>query len=170
MNRYMVILCACLLLCGSAAHAGTLSNVGGAATDLENEKVIRKLYTDFAATWNRHDAAALGAMWALDGDHLEPDGRLAKGRKAVSELLIKQHETVFKDSILNLNIADVWFITADVALIDGGYEIVGIRMPDGSEIPKRAGHLTAILLKEQGRWWIAASRLMVPAALPYKKP
>ncbi len=46
MNRYTVIVCASLLLCASAAHAGALSNVGGAASDLENEKVIKRLKKD----------------------------------------------------------------------------------------------------------------------------
>jgi uncharacterized protein (TIGR02246 family) len=151
------------------AQAGRMSNVGGAATDLENEKVIRKLYANFVAKWNAHDTDALAKMWALDGDHLEPDGTMVKGRPAVAELLERQHETVFAHTALSLTIADVWFVSDTVALVDGGYGITGIRTPDGAEVPKRSGHLTAVLLKEQDQWWIAASRLMVPTTLPYKK-
>lgn len=169
MKNYAVCLCTCLLLWASAVHAVPLSNEGGAATDLANEKIIRQLYQDFTASWNRHDTDALSGMWAIDGDHLEPDGTLAKGRKAVSQLLERQHSTAFKDTNLALRIEDVWFITAEVALVDGGYTISGVRTPDGAELPPRSGHLSAILLKEQDRWWIAASRLMVPAPLPYKK-
>jgi uncharacterized protein (TIGR02246 family) len=169
-NKYWVAACACVMLCIAAAHATErLSNVGGAATDLENEKAIRKLYSGFEATWNRHDASALGGMWTFDGDHLEPDGTLAKGRKAVSELLKRQHDTVFKETNLSLSITDVWFLAREVALIDGGYKIDGIKTPDGTAVPARSGHLTAILLKERDQWWIAASRLMTPTALPYKK-
>ncbi len=169
MKRYWIAATAAVLLCAVVAQAGRMSNVGGAETDLENERIIRKLYADFVTTWNKHDAVGLAKMWALDGDALEPDGTMVKGRKAVTEHLVQQHETVFAHTELSLNIADVWFVSDTVALVDGGYGIAGIRTPDGLEVPKRSGHLTAVLLREQGQWWIAASRLMVPTTLPYKK-
>jgi hypothetical protein len=108
-------------------------------------------------------------MWALDGDHQEPDGHHAKGRAAVQALLQRQHETVFKKTTLDLTIDSVWFITAEIALVDGRYQISGIRAPNGAEIPARKGLLTSILLKEGDTWSIAASRLMIPTELPYKK-
>jgi uncharacterized protein (TIGR02246 family) len=170
MRKLVLAGCACLLLSTPVLAQGEkLSNVGGASSDIENEKLIRKLYSDFEAAWNRHDAAALAAMWTIDGDHLEPDGTLAKGKEAVSRLLKAQHDTVFKNSTLNLSIEDVWFITTEIALIDGGYELTGVRLPDGTEVPARKGHLTAVLLHEKDHWAITASRLMIPAPLPYKK-
>ncbi len=169
MKSYAIAAGMAVLLCALPAHAERMSNVGGASTDLENEKVIRKLYADFAAAWNKHDVAALTKMWALDGDLLEPDGTSAKGRSAIADHLQQQHDTVFKQTTLALTIADVWFISDSVALVDGGYGISGIRTREGTELPKRSGHLTAILIKEDGTWWIAASRLMVPTTLPYKR-
>jgi len=145
------------------------SNVGGIRSDLRNERTIRKLYEEFTAAWNRHDTNAMGDMWALDGDHLEPDGHLAKGRAEVQALLNKQHATVFKDSHLGLKIDSVWFITGDVALVDGSYEVSGIQDLEGHPIPTRRGHLTSVLLNERDKWWIAASRLMIPTTLPYRK-
>lgn len=143
-------------------------NRGGPASDVQSEKAVRELYDRFVADWNRHDAAALGAMYAIDGDHIEPDGNHVDGRDEVTLLLKRQHESAFKQTRLMLNIADVWFITEDVALVDGGYAISGIRSPDGKELPERRGHLTSILLREGGKWTIAASRLMIPTELPYK--
>jgi uncharacterized protein (TIGR02246 family) len=144
-------------------------NLGSTSADRENEKVIRTLYDQFEEAWNRHDTAAMAKMWSIDGDHLEPDGTLAKGREGVSQLFAREHDTVFKETQLSLTIDDVWFITGEVALVDGGYEVEGVRTPDGQVLPPRRGHLSAILLKEQGQWWIVASRLMIPSRLPYKK-
>jgi uncharacterized protein (TIGR02246 family) len=176
MRKLIVTISVCLLLGALPALAkepqhdpDKLDNVGGASSDVENEKAIRKLYSDYNAAWNRHDSAALGNMWTIDGDYLEPDGTVLKGRAAVLEHFKKQHGSVFKDTVLSLNINDVWFITQEVALIDGTYDLVGAKLPDGTDIPKRSGHLTAVLLHETGRWWITASRLMIPAPLPYKK-
>lgn len=171
-----LLFAAVLALLPAYAAAGTAvddakspSNVGGMRGDQKAEAVIRELYDQFEAAWNRHDPKAIAAMWTIDGDHVEPDGTVAKGRDQVEALMVKQHETIFKDTTLGLTINDVWFVTANVALVDGDYEVTGAKLPDGTPIPARKGHVTAILLRERGDWSIAASRLMIPTQLPYKK-
>lgn len=144
------------------------SNEGGARSDQVNEVQVREVYQRLAEAWNKHDVPTMAAMWAIDGDHLEPDGEMAKGREAVAKLFATRHQTVFKQSELKLLIDDVWFVTADVALVDGKYEVTGVRDLEGKSLPTRTGRLSAILLKEHGKWWIAASRLMIPERLPYK--
>jgi len=145
------------------------SNVASIEYDRQEEKKIRALYNAFEDAWNAHKIDAMAEMWTLDGDHHEPDGHIAKGREDVRALFRKQHETVFKTTVLDLSIESVWFITADVVLVDGKYSIAGVVAPNGQELPARQGQLTAVLLKEGNSWQIAASRLMVPTALPYKK-
>jgi uncharacterized protein (TIGR02246 family) len=170
MRRLSRIVCACLLLTAAPTWAQKISNEGGSAVDVANEKIIRKLYEDFVTLWNKHDVAGLSDMWTIDGDQIEPDGTRSKGRPAVTKLLMKQHTSVFKNSMLKLTIDDVWFISSEVALVDGGYDLTGVVAPDGTEIPERKGHITALLIHEAGnRWLIAASRLMIPTGLPYKK-
>ena len=139
------------------------------AAALATDKEIKALYETFTAAWNRHDTEALGKMWIAEGDHLEPDGRGVRGRESVAYLLKEQHATVFKKTSLKLTIDSVWLVTPDVALADGTYEISGIVGPDGSAIPQRTGHLTSILVRKEGKWGIAGSRLMIPTPLPYKK-
>lgn len=141
---------------------------GGITTDVENEKQIRLLYEEFETGWNLHDPDKVADMWALDGDHQEPDGRSAKGREEVRMLLTKQHERVFKDTVLDLSIKSVWFVSRNIALIDGTYSLAGIIDPEGKQLPARDGHLTSVLIFEKDRWWIAASRLMIPTSLPWR--
>jgi len=170
MRKLARILVACSLLIAVPTWAQKISNEGGSAVDVANEKIIRKLYDDFVTAWNNHDVAALSDMWTIDGDQIDPDGTRTKGRPALTKLLMKQHTTVFKSSLLKLTIDDVWFISSEVALVDGGYDLTGVVAPDGKEIPERKGHITALLIHEAGsRWLIAASRLMIPTGLPYKK-
>jgi uncharacterized protein (TIGR02246 family) len=144
------------------------SNLGGMRSDEKNEQAIRTLYKSFMDAWNRHDQAALATMWALDGDHVEPDGHHADGRDAVLDLLTKQHGSVFKTTELSLAIDDVWFVTDRVALVDGTYSIAGIVAPDGTQLPPRKGNLTSVLMFENDKWWIAADRLMIPTTLPWR--
>jgi len=152
-----------------AAPVHAQSNEGGISSDVENEKQIRRLYADFTKAWNAHDVDTMTGMWAIDGDTMEPDGRHAQGRTAVGILLQREHETVFAKTTLDLSVNDVWFPAENVALVDGGYEITGIRTPYDKELPARRGHLTAVLIKENGRWWIAASRSSIPVTLPYRE-
>ena len=167
-QRLMVALGIVVAMVGGSS-ALAQKNMLGLPADVASEKQIHDLYREFTDAWNRHDPAALGKMWIADGDHLEPDGRVAKGREAVTALFKTEHDSVFKKTTLSLTIDSVWLITTEVALADGNYEITGIVAPDGTAIPKRAGHLTSVLLREHGKWGIAASRLMIPAPLPYKK-
>lgn len=141
---------------------------GAPKSDVVSDAAIRKLYDEFTTAWNRHDAPTLARMWTLDGDHVEPDGNAAKGRDQIEAMLTKQHGSVFSATRLTLSIDQIWFVTGDVALVDGTYEVDGIKNPAGQDVGARKGHLTAVFLKENGRWWIAADRLMIPAALPWR--
>lgn len=160
-----------ILVVGVAASgvmAEATSNIGGMRGDERNEAKIRALYDEFEADWNAHDVAKLIEHWAIDGDHVEPDGTEADGNDAIKQLLEGQHGGAFKDSMLDLTIEDVFFLSTSIALVDGTYKVAGIVTPDGTAIPARSGRYTAVLLDEQGGWHIAASRLMIPAGLPYK--
>jgi hypothetical protein len=69
-----------------------------------------------------------------------------------------------------LTIHTVWFITADVALVEGSYDLVGVQDQHGKDIPPRKGRMTAILLKEPGvDWRVAASRSMIPVPLVWRE-
>jgi uncharacterized protein (TIGR02246 family) len=142
---------------------------GGPRTDLENDAKIRALYESFVGAWNAHDPVAMAAIWTIDGDHREPDGRIAKGRDEVQNLFAEEHATVFKDTRLDLDVKTVWFITADVALVDGEYTLEGVQGPGGKSLPARKGHLSSVLLQERGQWWVAASRLMIPIPLVWRE-
>ena len=144
------------------------SNVGGIRSDIINEEAVRSLYAEFSAAWNRHDPDGLVALYTIDGDHVEPDGRRVSGQQDLVALFKKQHDSIFGKTTLSLSIDDVWFLGTDVALVDGTYAISGIYDPKGNEIAPRKGYLTALLLSEHGTWRIAASRLMIPASLPYR--
>ncbi len=148
------------------AHAFGLG--GGTAADVKSQQQIRDLYTEFVKAWNKHDVETMAARWAVDGDHVEPDGQVAKGRDEVTQLLKRQHDGVFKNSKLDLSVKSVWMITDKVALVDGTYELSGAVAPDGTTVPPRKGLLTSVLIQEKDTWSIAASRLMIPTSLPYK--
>ena len=137
--------------------------------DVENEVEIRKQYAEFAAAWNRHDAKAMAAFYSLDADLVEPDLQVARGREQIEELFDLEHKTAFKDSELVMAIDSVWFVTENVALVDGAYHIEGLTSPEGKPYPPRKGHMTGLLLREQNRWWVVASRATMPFSLDWRE-
>jgi uncharacterized protein (TIGR02246 family) len=168
MKQLLIIAALACAVTAAAQTTAPKSDAGRLKSDVMNEEAIRKAYDQYTAAWNRHDVKAMAAMWVEDGDEVEPDGHVAKGRAELAKMLTVQHETVMKKTTLALTVDSVWFIDANVALVDGAYEVSGIVAPDGKELPPRKGRLSAILLHERDRWWIAASRLMIPAPLPWR--
>ena len=65
------------------ALAAAQSNVASIQYDQKEEKKIRELYNVFEDAWNAHTIDKMAEQWALDGDHREPDGHLAKGREVL---------------------------------------------------------------------------------------
>ncbi|MEO8602402.1 MAG: SgcJ/EcaC family oxidoreductase [bacterium] len=146
------------------AHPGA----GGPRTDLVNDAAIRNLYVEFTAAWNAHDAKKMASYWTLDGDVTEPDGMVAKGRDEVEKHFATEQEAAFKDSTLKLTIESVWFVSAEVAMVDGSYMVLNALDPNGQPLPPRKGLVSAVLLREDGAWRVAASRSMIPIPLPWR--
>jgi uncharacterized protein (TIGR02246 family) len=146
------------------AHPGA----GGPRSDLANDAAIRKLYAELTAAWNAHDPKTMASFWALDGDLTEPDGMVAKGRDEVEKHFASEQEAAFKDSTLKLTIDSVWFISAEVAMVDGSYMVLNALDPNGQPLPPRKGLVSAVLLREGGAWRVAASRSMIPIPLPWR--
>ena len=136
--------------------------------DATQAAAVTKLWAEFTKAFNKHDPKAMAAIWALDGDHVEPDGTTAKGRAEVEQLFRKEHEVIFQSATLTLKLGSVWMVTDDVALADGSYEITGAVDPEGEELGPRKGKLTSVLMREDGRWQVAASRLMIPVPLVWR--
>jgi uncharacterized protein (TIGR02246 family) len=159
-----------LVLAGTAQAQAPSVGVGKgietAHRNLRAEAEIRKRYEEFTEAFNRHDTKAMAAMWTEHGDHYEPDGRFAEGRAAVAKLFEEEHANAFKNAKIDLSIDTVWMITPNVALVNGFYGVTGLHDLEGKEIAIRRGHLTSVLLSEDGQWWVSASRATIPVPVP----
>ena len=171
--RRGLIFAAFVMATSSGAWAIDASVGAGVETsrrNLEGEAAIRKRYEEFVAAFNKHDTEAMAAMYAVQGDHWEPDGSAAEGRPAVAKMFAEEHATGFKDATIDLKIDAVWMITPNVALVNGTYAVNNVRDAQGNEIAIRKGNLTSVMLLEDGQWWVAASRATIPVPLPWRKP
>jgi uncharacterized protein (TIGR02246 family) len=149
----------------AAVLVSSLVSVASAQKAGKDEETVRQMQADFAAAWNKHDAKAMAALWAEDGDVINPAGKVAKGRADVEKLMAEEHATFAKGTTFTNNVTGVRFLKPDVALLDASYEIAGVMGP-GGKAGSMKGLYTVVLVKKGGKWWVSSARPMVPLPEP----
>jgi uncharacterized protein (TIGR02246 family) len=123
---------------------------------------------EFKAAWDRNDAKALAALWAPDGDLINPFGRVAKGRAEVEKLLQDEQTTIMKGTTFRMVSESDREIATDVAVSDWDIEITGMKGSDGAALPPFKNHVTVVWKKHEGQWWGAVVRPVVYPPPPGK--
>lgn len=144
-----IILLSLVLLIGSAAIGQD------AALQNSDEAAIRNLIAQYLETRLQDDELALRSLLTLEVDQLPTSGMLRSGIDAVAEEALATSERTGGDR--SITIASIRFITPDVAIVDGPYDIVN-RL-DGQD---RHYLTTFVVVREENRWKITAIRNMQP--------
>ncbi|MFO0787763.1 MAG: SgcJ/EcaC family oxidoreductase [Phycisphaerales bacterium] len=113
---------------------------------------ITKTAEAFVEAFHNGDAKAVAAMWAPDGDFVDLEGRVMKGRDAIEKDFVE----LFKENKglkLRIDVASVRFLNGDTAIEDGTTTVLA---PDGST-PSRARY-TNVLVKKDGKWLLSSVR------------
>jgi uncharacterized protein (TIGR02246 family) len=127
---------------------------------MSDEDAINQIADEFVAAWG--DAKAVAALWAVDGDSRGYDGTLFSGREQVEKRYAELFEGVYKDTTFALSATSIRFLQPDVAMVDGSFEIRGMKDADGNDLPATKGMYMNVTIKEGDRWYILCSRPMVP--------
>jgi len=139
---------------------------GLAAQGSSDEQALRARADEFVAAWSHHDAKGLAAIWAPDGDLINPFGRVAKGRKAIEALFVDEHAGMMKGTTFTIDSRETRMLDATTAIQD--WEVtVGGMMPPGATAPMSLKHhVTVVCVKKNGSWWVAAARPVVYTPAP----
>jgi uncharacterized protein (TIGR02246 family) len=133
-----------------------------------DETAIHKRFDEWVAAWNKHDPKLLASFWVENGDAINPQGRVAKGRAAVEQLFVDEHTGAGRmaTSTYNGSISDIRFAGNNVAVIDVDAEVTGMKTADGSAAPPFKHHVTWVAVKKGGKWMAFAARPCVPHRPP----
>ena len=124
-----------------------------------DEAAVRDVVAKYVNARELRDAKAIEALFTIDADQQTTSGEWRKGRgQIVPGTLESSRRNTGKRAII---VESVRFLTADVALADGPYEISAV---EGAGV--RRMRTTIILMREGGTWRIAAIRNMVPTPAP----
>ncbi|MGE0883697.1 MAG: SgcJ/EcaC family oxidoreductase [Blastocatellales bacterium] len=121
-----------------------------------DEAAIRQIVSQYVDARERIDPQAVEQLFTDDADQLVSSGEWRKGREAVVKgTMASSRNTGGKRTI---TVESVRFVTSDVAIADGRYELSGLA--GGAT---RSMWTTLVLKRSDKEWRITAIRNMLPA-------
>lgn len=141
-----------------------------------DERSIRGLADRYNVAWATMDPITLAEIWSQEGDIIHPDGASERGRQTIQQNRTEQFmRREFSGSKHILSIGNVRCLTADVAVVDGKWELRGVRDGTGNPRPRGEGLISIAVKRSTGGWLFEAYRYTVTqqAAVPptlLKKP
>jgi uncharacterized protein (TIGR02246 family) len=114
-------------------------------------KVVVAGYDD---AFNKHDAHAVGALFADEGDFTNMRGASKHGRKDIEQNYGNLFNGGLKTAHRTDTLKNIKFITPEVAEMDADWEMTGTKAADGSDNPPRKGGLDWVIAKVSGQWLI----------------
>jgi uncharacterized protein (TIGR02246 family) len=127
-----------------------------------DEAAIREMVKKYVDARESQDAHAIEALFTADADQLVSSGEWRKGRNEVVRGTMASSQSTGGNR--TITVESVRFLTSDVALADGRYELTGLK---GGQT--RSMWTTLLMTRGPGGWHIAAIRNMLPAAAPPSK-
>ena len=121
-----------------------------------DEQAVREVVKKYVDARDNRDAGAVEALFTSDADQLVSSGEWRKGRPEVVKGTMASSQA--SSGKRTITVTSVRFVTPDVAIADGRYEIAGT---GGAEARKM---WTSLLITRGSEGWrIAAIRNMLPA-------
>ena len=112
----------------------------------------------FADAWNRHDMAAFAALFADAANFVNVVGMWWKNRAEIEAAHRATHETIFRDSRLEGEVASVVELAPGLASVHYAWGLTGALAPDGSRVGVRKGILLLIVQEGQSGWTIKVAQ------------
>ncbi|MGE0816641.1 MAG: SgcJ/EcaC family oxidoreductase [Vicinamibacterales bacterium] len=150
-TRACLALTVAALLTMSAAGAGAAQ--GGRGDD---EAAVRALVDRYVEARALEDPAAVEALFTADADQYTTSGEWRRGRAAI--VAGTARSSAQNPGTRRIRIDALRFVTRDVAIADGPYEIT----TPGTATPARRMWTSIVVVRTARGWRISAIRNMVP--------
>ena len=128
---------------------GALPRTVSAQSRPDDEQAIRQVLVDFVAAWNQHDMSLWSPLFTDDADFVVISAKHLKGRDEIISYHDALHKGPFKEHKMKAAWVDMRFLRDDVAV---GH----VKFEPGNGKTKRTALATAVLVKRNGNWLIAA--------------
>jgi uncharacterized protein (TIGR02246 family) len=129
----------------------------------DEEARIRRHLERYTAAWNRGDAKALASLYDVEGAITSASGHTVQGRDALEKGFAEGFAGATKGSRMTAIVGTIRFLKPDVAVVEGVWELSGLRGPDGKEMPPVKGLSLAVYVNKGREWLLAVGQTMLPA-------
>jgi uncharacterized protein (TIGR02246 family) len=137
-----------------ALAVGALAATTGRGDLAADTKAIQDAGQAYKVALERGDGKALAALWTPDGDIIDAEGNVMKGRETVSVLEpAAEGDPQSGRPQISVRETTLRFVDADVAIEDGTVAVV----PPGHTAPLH-GRFSATWVRHEGGWKLAALR------------
>lgn len=140
-----------ILLLFSLAGSSAQKQAAGTDADTSGVKLVVSGYDD---AFNQHDARAIGALFAEEGDFTNMRGASKHGRKDIEQNYGTLFAGVLKSAHRTDTVKNIRFLAPDMVEMDANWEMTGTKAADGSDVPLRKGYLDWVIAKVSGQWQI----------------
>jgi uncharacterized protein (TIGR02246 family) len=120
----------------------------------EDTSSVKQVVAAYDAAFNQHDAHAVGALFAEDGDFTNMRGSSKHGRSDIEQNYGNLFNGGLKSSHRTDVVKSVRFLNPSTAQVDATWEMTGTKAADGSDNPTRKGLLNWLVEKVNGEWRI----------------
>ncbi len=128
-----------------------------------DEKDLRSIGAQLEGAWNKEDPKMMADLFLTNGDYVSSTGRSARGREEVARAFAQQWAGLYKGTRIRVTVTTVQFVRGDVAIVDGAFDVTGMKDASGKTLSARSGLATVVAAKKGKRWYVAALRGMVPS-------
>lgn len=133
-----------------------LVRTSSSAAQADSSDALKQSVAAFQAAWNAHDAGAVAALFAPDGDLIMADGPVTQGKGAIQQWWRDRFARMGKSTSISLTVRTVRSIASDVALLN-------VLAKTSGELPQQMGSSedrgTWVMVRQGGQWRISALRV-----------
>lgn len=117
------------------------------------EAAIRQIVQQVQDGWNAHDGKAFAAPFAEDADYVIVNGQHVKGRTMIETGHTAIFASIYKDSRNAATIKSIRFPLGGIAIVHIEWNL---EFRIGGELQKGQAMNTMVMIKDKGKWSIAA--------------
>jgi uncharacterized protein (TIGR02246 family) len=116
----------------------------------------------YSLHWSNGDAKSLSEMWAPLGDIVHPDGNIERTREIILVNRIQLFaRREYRGSKHPLTLTMVRCLTPDIAVVDGRWNLIGVKDASGKDLPMYEGQATLVVKRSGDGWLIEAYRYTI---------
>ena len=119
------------------------------------EKAVREFLATRQDAFIREDSKWLSGHFTEDGEHISSTGKSVKGREAIEKSYRALFDAPQHHGIKTVQTVEaIRCVTPDVAVVNGGWTLSGLKDEAGKPLPDRHGRSLIVLVKKGNEWMI----------------